>query len=158
MSKKHKPSKSAQTGSKTKAARKARKQNLTWIWMGLGVIGVAVLAFFLGRAINPQAKEISPARAYALYQKGALFLDVRTQEEWDTFRLAKSTFIPLEELQNRLNELPKDKEIVVVCHSGERSALGAKLLQKTGFTQVYSLTGGLVAWNAAGYPLEGKVP
>ena len=50
---------------------------------------------------------ISVALAYQKYQQGAFFLDVRSQEEWDQIHIASSTLIPLDELQNRLSELPK---------------------------------------------------
>jgi phage shock protein E len=102
--------------------------------------------------------EISPAQAYAKFQQGAFFLDVRSQEEWDQFHITGSTLIPLDQLQNRLNELPKDKDIVVVCLSGHRSLSGTAILQQAGFKYVSCLSGGLQAWIAAGYPVQAKVP
>jgi rhodanese-related sulfurtransferase len=102
--------------------------------------------------------EITPAQAYAKFQQGAFFLDVRSQDEWNQFHIAGSTLIPLDELQNRLNELPKNQDIVVVCLSGHRSQSGVTILQQAGFKQVSCLSGGLQAWTAAGYPVEGKAP
>ncbi|MEA5077769.1 MAG: rhodanese-like domain-containing protein, partial [Anaerolineaceae bacterium] len=62
-----------------------------------------------------------------------------------------ATLIPLGELANRLSELPKDQEIVVVCRSGNRSAQGRDILLNAGFTNVTSMAGGMNQWSAAGY-------
>ena len=63
-----------------------------------------------------------------------------------------TTLIPLDELPNRLSELPKDQEIVVICHSGNRSQQGRDILLNAGFNAT-SMTGGLLAWYDKGYPL-----
>lgn len=97
--------------------------------------------------------EISVSQAYTKYQNGAFFLDVRTQEEWNQFHAPNSTLIPLDQLPSRLNEIPKDKEIVVVCRSGNRSAQGRDILLNAGFMQVTSMQGGLTDWQAAGFPI-----
>lgn len=96
---------------------------------------------------------VSAGEAYDLYQNGAFFLDVRSQEEWNDFHVENAALIPLEQLPERLNELPKDKLIVVVCSAGGRSATGRDLLLDAGFTQVTSLSGGLDEWIASGYPV-----
>jgi rhodanese-related sulfurtransferase len=100
------------------------------------------------------AQELTAAQAYVKWQEGVFFLDVRTQEEWDDFHLKGSRLIPLSELQDRLAELPRDREIVVVCRSGHRSLTAVNILQGEGFTQLASLSGGLQAWQEAGYPVE----
>ncbi len=106
----------------------------------------------------PTSVEIQPAQAYAKYQQGALFLDVRTQAEWDQFHIKGSQLIPLDQLQKHLSELPRDKDIVVVCLSGHRAQSGADVLLQAGFTQVSCLSGGMNAWVSAGYPVEGTPP
>ena len=52
-----------------------------------------------------------------------------------------------------MNELPRDKDIVVICLSGARSKEGATLLRQAGFTRVTCMSGGIQAWVAAGYPI-----
>lgn len=99
-------------------------------------------------------KEISVSEAYDKYQKGAFFIDVRTQEEWNEYHVPNTSLVPLDQLPNRLNELPKDREIVVVCRSGNRSQQGRDILLNAGFTQVTSMQGGLNEWRANGYPIE----
>lgn len=134
--------------------QKARKRNLTWLWVGLGVLAVGVVGILLLRPQTAPSVEITPAQAYARFQQGAFFLDVRTQDEWNQAHIAGSTLIPLDDLQNRLDELPRDREMVVVCRSGVRSKEGVSILQKAGFTRVACMSGGILAWKAAGYPLE----
>lgn len=141
-----------------------KNDRITWLWIGLGL---ALLAFLsLGTfACSPAPAqvaespttlpaEISVDEAYQLYQEGTFFLDVRTQEEWDDFHAPNSTLIPLDQLENRLNELPKDEPIVVVCRSGNRSQVGRDILLSNGFEQTTSMAGGLNEWRSAGYPIE----
>jgi rhodanese-related sulfurtransferase len=96
--------------------------------------------------------EISVEEAVAKQEAGAFVLDVREPDEWNEAHIAGTTLIPLGELQARVNELPKDQEIVVVCRSGNRSAQARDLLLNEGFTQVTSMAGGLNQWKAVGYP------
>lgn len=159
MSKKHKPSKSVSSSRRSNRPHKARKQNRIWMWVGLGCAAIAILVVaILLWPKTTQSTEISAAQAYQKYQQGAFFLDVRSQAEWDQVHIASSTLIPLDELQNRLGELPRDRDIVVVCLSGHRSKEGMTSLQQAGFLRVSCITGGLTAWRAAGYPLEGSNP
>jgi len=156
----HRPSKSKPSGSKKQQQyRKARKQNQLWKWLGLGfaIVVIIVAAILLIPKITGNV-HISVAQAYQKYQQGAFFLDVRSQEEWDQVHIANSTLIPLDELQNRLSELSIDRDIVVVCLSGHRSEEGVTMLRSAGFSRATCMTGGLTAWKAAGYPLEGSNP
>jgi rhodanese-related sulfurtransferase len=70
----------------------------------------------------------------------------------------ESLLIPLPELEQRLNEIATERPVVVLCHSGSRSALATQQLQKAGFSQVANLRGGLRRWGDEGYPLEGESP
>jgi phage shock protein E len=98
--------------------------------------------------------EVSVAEAAAKRDAGAFILDVRTPDEWKEFHVPGSTLIPVTELANRVAEVPQDREVVVVCRSGNRSATGRDLLLKAGYPQVTSLAGGLTAWRSAGKPVE----
>ncbi len=138
--------------------RKLERPNLTWLWVVLGLLVVAVVAFFLLQPAASAPSEISAAQAYEKFQQGAFFLDVRSQEEWDQMHIAKSTLIPLDQLSNRISEVPKDQDVVVICRSGVRSKEGMTILRNAGYTRAVCMTGGLLAWKAAGYPLEGSNP
>ena len=100
----------------------------------------------------PLPDEISVAEAAAKREAGAFILDVRQPDEWNEVHVPGSTLIPLDQLEARLNEVPKDKEVVVICRSGNRSKPGRDALKAAGFTQVTSVTGGLKDWKAAGLP------
>lgn len=86
----------------------------------------------------------------------ALFLlDVRTPEEFTGDGHVKgATLIPLDQLPNRLNELPKDKPIACFCRSGNRSTTACTLLAEQGFTNLSNVQGGINAWKQAGYAVE----
>ncbi|HBM90372.1 MAG TPA: rhodanese-like domain-containing protein [Rhodospirillaceae bacterium] len=75
-------------------------------------------------------------------------LDVRQPQEYQIDHIEGATLIPLGELSVRLNELPKDKVIVVYCRSGNRSARAAALLRENGFDKIENLIGGMRVWNA----------
>lgn len=105
-------------------------------------------------AANTLASTVNVSEAYDLYQKGAFVLDVRTLEEWNEFHAPNTTLIPLDQLSARLNEVPRDREIVVVCRSGNRSQQGRDILLNAGFERVTSMSGGLNEWRASGFPIE----
>jgi rhodanese-related sulfurtransferase len=122
------------------------------------LIIVALVIFLIlqtgGRNNNGLAPTISVSEAYSLYQNGAFVLDVRTQEEWNEYHAPNTTLIPLDQLPSRLNEIPHDRQIVVVCRSGNRSQQGRDILLNAGFKQVTSMSGGLNEWRASNYPIE----
>ena len=78
-----------------------------------------------------------------------LLIDVRAPGEWEQERIDASVNVPLPRLPERLETLPRDREIVVHCASGYRSAIAAGLLQGAGFARVADLVGGLAAWTSA---------
>ncbi len=135
-------------------ARQKKKNSFLWLGMlVLLVLGsVAWVIFHNATGTASLPPEISVAEAVAKQKAGAFILDVRQPDEWNTFHIAGSTLIPLDQLPSRLNELPKDKQIVVVCRTGHRSASGRDFLLQSGFTQVTSMAGGLTQWSADGYP------
>jgi rhodanese-related sulfurtransferase len=76
-----------------------------------------------------------------------LLLDVRRVDEYTFCHLPDSRLITLDTLPARLFELPRDREIVVVCHHGNRSSFATRLLRAAGFDRVRNLTGGIDAWS-----------
>lgn len=96
--------------------------------------------------------EISVQEAAKLRDQGVFVLDVREPSEWNEFHIPNTTLIPLGQLEARVSEVPKDKPIVVVCRSGNRSATGRNILKDLGFKNVTSVNGGVTEWRKAGYP------
>jgi len=80
-------------------------------------------------------------------------LDVREPDEWLAGHIAGDQHIPLGDLRERLAELPKDRTILAVCRSGNRSGAATRGLRALGYT-VENLEGGVTAWKRAGLPLE----
>ncbi len=100
--------------------------------------------------------ELDPAWV-AEHQGELTLVDVRSADEFNgpDGRVAGSLLIPLPEIESRAGEIPADRPVVLLCHSGSRSALATQQLLKAGRPQVANLQGGLSRWGAAGYPLEG---
>lgn len=102
-------------------------------------------------------KEVGIAGALQLINhKNALVLDVREAKEFDSGHILNAKLVPLGQLRQRTDELERHREqpIVVVCRSGQRSSAACALLGKQGFSQVYNLSGGILAWQKADMPLE----
>lgn len=138
--------------------QKAKKQtfNPTLLWAGLGLIAVVLAATFLFRpgtstAADNLPREISVSEAASLRDDGAFILDVREPDEWVESHIPGATLIPLGELASRVDEVPQDQEVVVVCRSGNRSQQGRDILLAAGFEQVTSMAGGVNQWKAAGF-------
>lgn len=86
----------------------------------------------------------------------ALVIDVREPVEVAKGKIPQSKHIPLGELARRLSELEKYKSrpVIVACRSGHRSSGACGILAKNGFTDVYNLSGGMIAWEQANLPVE----
>ncbi len=150
-------------GKRNKKKRKQQKSTASspWLWIVLGGLVVIVVGAVLflnnskrsstGQTTLPA--EISVQQAYEKYQAGTYVLDVRTQAEWNEYHIPGTHLIPLDELESRLASLPKGEEIVVVCRSGNRSAVATQILRDNGFDAT-SMAGGVKAWRAAGYLVE----
>ena len=141
---------------KNTSRKNTRQQfNPTLLWAGLGVIVLILAGVFIfnpGNAATAQGlpREISVSEAASMRDAGAFILDVREPDEWNDSHIPGATLIPLGELALRVNEVPQDQEVVVVCRSGNRSAQGRDILLSAGFEDVTSMAGGINQWKAAG--------
>jgi phage shock protein E len=99
---------------------------------------------------NNKVKSITPDQLNEKRRIGFDFflLDVRTPAEYSVQSIPGSYLIPLQELQQRMQEIPKNKEIVVYCRVGNRSAYACTLLAREGF-DAKNLEGGIQLWNTA---------
>lgn len=91
---------------------------------------------------------------------GALILDVREQDEWDAGHIEGAVHIPLADVPARLDEVPDDERLIVVCRSGGRSARAVAWLGENGYDAT-NLAGGMGAWADAGRPMvstDGATP
>lgn len=81
-------------------------------------------------------------------------LDVREPSEYEAGHIPGITLIPVGQVADRLSEIPKDKEVIISCHSGARSARIFDYLVQQGYTNVHNMEGGIVAWQSAGFEVE----
>ena len=104
---------------------------------------------------------LTPAGAVQLMnseEDNMVLLDVREPAETAAGKIAKAVQIPVSGIDKRVSELEKhrDKHVIVYCKNGTRSGIACKALNKAGFEHVYSLSGGLTAWQEAHLPLSKK--
>lgn len=140
---------------KKQKQRTTSKIPLWFFLIPIGMFLVVVMAITLTRPkdqVSPIAREISVAQAVEKRSAGAFILDVRQPDEWNQVHIPGATLIPLDQLETRLNEVPKDQEIVVVCRSGNRSQAGRDILLNAGYQRVTSMAGGMLDWVQQGYP------
>ena len=102
----------------------------------------------------PTARISAPMVAEELAGANApLVLDIRNPREWATKHIDGSVNVPLNHLQERLAEIPRDRPIAVHCAGGYRSSIAASILQQYGITNLIEMAGGITAWEAAKLPV-----
>lgn len=131
------------------------QQNLMWVGLAAVSGGMLLWQMFNGTG----GSNISATEATLLINRqDALVLDVRETAEWSAGHIPNARHIALGHLAKHLSEIEKhkDKPVIVVCASGNRSNSGCGVLKKAGFQQVFNLAGGVNAWNDAGLPMTRK--
>ncbi len=101
-------------------------------------------------------RDLSPQDAIRLINKqDAIILDVRDESEYKAGHIVNARNFPVALIDTKLNELATEKErpVLIYCKSGQRSARAASLLNKQGFTNVFKLAGGMMAWQSASLPV-----
>lgn len=127
---------------------------------------LAVVAFSLAlgtrcaaddkKAAEPQIATISAEALHARLQaaeKKPLLVDVREPGEYDEVHIQDAMLAPLGSVAQGVAEVPKDREIVLVCRSGRRSGKAQELLTARGYTRLQNMEGGMLAWERNGYPV-----
>ncbi|RKR74079.1 rhodanese-like domain-containing protein [Frondihabitans australicus] len=95
--------------------------------------------------MSAERAAVTAAEAVAEVEAGAYLLDVREQHEWDAGHAPAAHLLPMSQLSARVEEIPQDSEVLVVCHIGGRSAQVTAALRNAGFDAV-DVLGGMVAW------------
>ena len=107
-----------------------------------------------GRALASYPR-ISVAEVAGRLERGRIaVVDVRSRAEWEAGHIPGAPNIPASEIEDRVDELPTDRPVVVHCQGGTRSAISASLLDARGLAQVHDMPGGFAEWEAAGLPVE----
>jgi rhodanese-related sulfurtransferase len=110
---------------------------------------VLVLIVFLSACGNENGgyQDVSVNEAKQLIDENkVVVIDVRTQEEFQEGHIPNAKLLPLQEIEQRLEELDKDGTYLIVCRSGNRSAEASEILTNNGFANIYNMTGGMGSW------------
>ena len=102
--------------------------------------------------LNMEIKQILPKEALEAINNGSLLVDVRENHEVEeaAYDVVNCIHIPLGELQARLNEIPKDKDLIMACRSGARSMRAAQFLAEEGYNSLNNLQSGIIGWVESG--------
>ncbi|HLP97265.1 MAG TPA: rhodanese-like domain-containing protein [Sideroxyarcus sp.] len=118
---------------------------------------IVALAVLVLAGCGPKAEQLVDARAaFDRQARGELLLDVRESDDYKEFHIPNSMNLPFGRLASRLAELEpyRNKPIIVIDHSGLRAPRALEQLQEAGYSQVFIVNGGVVAWQAAGLTVE----
>jgi rhodanese-related sulfurtransferase len=96
----------------------------------------------------------TPDEAYTAQRRGAVLIDVREAREWRGGHAPGARHLPLSRLYRESPHFPSDREIHVICASGHRSQVAARLLRTAGCETVVSVQGGMAGWRRAGLPID----
>lgn len=104
-----------------------------------------------------QVPSITAAETYARLTGEAdarpVVIDVREPDEWAEGHIDGATHIPLGSLAAQLSAIPTDRDVVLVCHSGQRSGMATALLRRNGYARAVNMEGGMVAWERQRLPV-----
>ncbi|MBX3265639.1 MAG: sulfurtransferase [Acidobacteria bacterium] len=105
-------------------------------------------------------REVTVAETLERIEAGAVLIDVREDNEWQMGHATDAIHLGRGVIERDIvGQIPnKDKEIILYCGGGYRSALAADMLQKMGYTNVFSMAGGWKAWRDAAAPWEMEIP
>jgi len=102
------------------------------------------------------SKDITSAEAKSFIEKNrkAFILDVRTPQERSQGFIPGSVLIPIDTIEKRLGEVPKNRPVVVYCGVGSRSRVVAQALSGRGYPEVYNMRDGIAGWYRNGFPIQ----
>jgi len=103
--------------------------------------------------VSVRVPEVDVAELARVRAERAALIDVRQPDEWEEFRAPGAVLIPLGEVPERVDEVPGEGTVYVICRSGARSAKAVEFLRAQGIDAV-NVAGGTLAWRDAGHPVE----
>ncbi len=109
-------------------------------------VAVAAPAANSASTLSLETQTIDWTKAKQMADAGAIFVDVRSPGEYNLGYVPYAVNIPLQEVPRRLAELPKDKDLLIYCKSGRRSASATNFLLQNGYEKVYNVAGGFLAY------------
>lgn len=129
-------------------------------WMGRIILSAILSGFFFNAVAFAAMQNISAPEMQKLVKQtpDTYLLDVRTLGEFVQKRIKGGRLIPIDQVQNRINEIPKNRTIIVYCETGMRSGQVARYLDSLGYKDVFNLSQGIMSWQLRGYPIESGMP
>lgn len=127
-----------------------------YLFLALGVVLSLLLAPLVRQRMSG-IRSLVPAEAVQLINReNGVVVDVCEPQEFSAGHIVRALNVPLSALNTRTAELEKyrDRPLILSCRSGNRSLKAAFALRRAGFQKVYSLAGGLIAWQSANLPVE----
>jgi rhodanese-related sulfurtransferase len=112
-------------------------------------------------SMGPGIPSIDPAEAERRIREDAdapLLVDVREQSEFDEVRAPGAVLMPMSTFAARAGELPADRPLMIMCHTGSRSSAVTGFLTRSGRTDVVNVSGGMEAWERGGLPVKRGTP
>ena len=134
-----------------------QKSPFNLLLFGTAVITGSMLLWPLVARIGRPSRDVGPFDAVQLINRqDAAVIDVRDTAEFARGHIANARNVPHAQIGERIKDLEKlkGKPVILSCQSGARSASAESVLRKNGFEQVFTLRGGIAAWQQAGMPLE----
>lgn len=121
---------------------------------------VALAGIILATAATAAMQNISATEMQKITKQtpDIYLLDVRTLGEYTQKRIKGAHLIPIDQIQRRINEIPKNRPVIVYCETGMRSAQVGRYLDSLGYQGVSNLSQGIMGWQVRGYPIESGMP
>ena len=132
--------------------------NHPYLFLALFIVTVLIIKAEIDSRLSGVTQSNVQEAVRLMDQEGMLILDVREASEYSAGHLRQALHIPMSALKSRANELDKykNKTILAYCRSGNRSNSACRQLKKSGFDQIYNLSGGIMAWTNANLPVTKK--
>ena len=124
------------------------------------LIGTAALLLSCG--VSAEDRKFETMTAEGVHQRlqseaeKPLVVDVREPDEFEAGHIREALLAPLGDVEKQLAGVPKEREIILVCRSGRRSGIAAKALAERGYSKLWNMEGGMLAWEKLGYPVVKK--
>lgn len=131
------------------------KRNAIIIFAVVGILAITAAFYTADFLKKSKYNNISVQEARDLIEDKPelVILDVRTVSEFEEGHIENAINIPVDELENRLNELNKEDDLLVYCRTGNRSGTAVKILADAGYTKVYHMNEGISVWIQQGFPV-----
>lgn len=129
------------------------KASHRWL-LFISLVAVLTLVGCTG-AMADAPEPLPPAEVKALYDAGEItVVDVREPDDYAEGHIPGAINIPFDALEDRLDEIPQDKQVIFVCQAGPVSRSALENVRDQGFEDANNMDGGMSAWEEAGYPME----